>query len=93
MKTWLERDAGAKFDLSLPFVGAVTATCAQPCPCGSSSVVGDGIERVPTERDEYVARAFCAACKARRGVIHASVETLFGTEEDEAVLHGRWRVY
>ncbi len=94
-KTWLEtRDAPPrKLALTLPFEGAVTATCSEPCACGSASVVGDGRERSIAHPNRYIARGFCAGCRARRGTIHAEVATLFGLEEDERVLAGPWKVY
>ena len=41
----------------------------------------------------YAADASCIACGERVGVLRARVETLFGLEEDEAMMNGRARVY
>lgn len=94
-KIWLETrdDKPRKLALTTAYPGAVTATCEEACPCGSSAIVGDGLTRVPAERDEYISKGFCAGCRSRRGTIHAKVDTLFGIEEDERVLGGPWRVY
>jgi hypothetical protein len=94
-KLWLETrdEKPRRLTLTLSFPGAVAADCSEPCPCGSSSVVGDGIERSTAHRDRYIAKGFCAGCRARRGIIYAEVSTLFGVEEDERVLAGPWKVY
>ena len=92
-KTWLETRDGKTLALTLPFPGAVTATCEEACPCGSSAVVGDVRERSTAYPDRYIAKGFCGGCRARRGMIYAKVDTLFGLEEDERVLSGPWRVY
>jgi hypothetical protein len=64
------------------------------CPkCGTSPVraVGQGI--VETTHDTYVARAISLCCREPLGDMRTTVDTIFGIEEDEAVLNGRPRVY
>ncbi len=69
------------------------ASCKCPS-CGEDlAVQGDGMKVSPSDR-YYFARGYCAACRAYVGEIRAYPSTLFGIEEDEAVLlHGRARVY
>ena len=43
--------------------------------------------------DEYEARAACGHCGGGCGKVIVRVRTLFGLEEDRAVLEGRPRVY
>lgn len=55
-------------------------------------VIGAGMEIA--SHDTYEAAGFCRVCGAPVGTIIATVPTIFGLEEDEAVLlSGRWRVY
>jgi hypothetical protein len=61
------------------------------CGCGATGIAGKG-KRIAT-RDTYEADAFCVGCGEQVGVLRAKVETIFGLEEDEAVLNGRWKVY
>lgn len=69
---------------------------AGPCPsCRAPwQVRGKGPTRDPqSPHDTYRADAVCVACSAPAGVLRVSVDTIFGIEEDERVLHGRCRVY
>lgn len=43
--------------------------------------------------DTYTSNASCFDCDAPVGRLVVTVDTIFGIEEDEAVLHGRPRVY
>ena len=87
---WLEID-DRRIDLQEAKPGYLAATCEEPCECGNDGILGDGMER--EGHDGYKARGFCAGCRERRGVIHARVATLFGVEEDTAVVAGPWKVY
>ena len=60
------------------------------CKCGDNRVSGSEMRR---GHDEYVAVARCYGCKAFCGTLYAKVDTIFGIEEDDAVLNGRARVY
>lgn len=77
----------------------MTARALGTCPgCRASpfGVRGAGmcVEGPSGERrDTYAARASCTACGAPCGVLRAVVSTLFGIDEDNAVLCGRPRVY
>ena len=45
------------------------------------------------DHDTYSAPAYCWACRSEIGTIKVRVQTIFGIEEDNAVLNGRCRVY
>jgi hypothetical protein len=79
----------------LPHNQAAHVLIDTSCPkCKASpplSVSGLGIRE--TTHDTYVATAKCNACGEVIGEIRACVDTIFGIEEDERVLHGRFRVY
>jgi hypothetical protein len=52
-----------------------------------------GTAKHAEEHDTWAARAYCRACKQSVGTIRVKIKTIFGVEEDERVLNGRWRVY
>lgn len=75
--------------LAYAFVDAPCPACGAPAPF---KVAGD--HRRIHSHDTYAAEARALCCNARVGVLKAKIETLFGLEEDAAVLvHGRARVY
>lgn len=66
---------------------ADTPTVAVPgwrCGCGGERIAGTG--RRMESRDTYASEARCVGCAAAVGTIRAKVSTLFGLEEDEAVM-------
>ena len=73
----------------IPGVGHVEVK--KPCACGSALVTGNGPHR--KNHDTYESTAACVGCGVLRGRLEAQVSTIFGIEEDEAVLAGRVRVY
>lgn len=67
---------------------------ALACPhCGEQPLRAAGRGIRETTHDTYVADAACQACGGAVGTLRAQVDTIFGIEEDERVLHGRARVY
>lgn len=74
---------------------SAAATVAGACPvCQAEPFLVSGCGMRVGARDEYHADAVSLCCAADVGLIVAKVSTLFGIEEDEAVLiHGRARVY
>lgn len=63
------------------------ACTAEPC-----HVRGKGVSH--HDHDTYYSRAVALCCSADIGELQATVDTIFGIEEDNAVLvHGRARVY
>lgn len=72
----------------------VVATGHQ-CECSRDkdlAVVGDET-RITKTAAKVSAPAFCVRCKGSLGVLLVEMNTIFGEEEDRAVLHGRARVY
>lgn len=61
--------------------------------CGAMPLRVAGRGKRVGGHDYYEAAAHCAACGECLGVIRAYVNTIFGLEEDERVLHGMARVY
>lgn len=84
---------GTELPLTLGELGddAPSADCACPGCSAPLRVLGSG--REIGGHDYYRAKGFCASCRAYVGEIRAYVDTIFGLEEDERVLHGRPRVY
>lgn len=95
MKVRLVLDDGTKLavrnedGLPFAFVDAPCPKCGAPAPFKIA-----GRERHIHSRDTYAAKAQTLCCKAFVGTLYATVDTIFGLEEDEAVLvNGRARVY
>lgn len=82
---------GARRPLSFPPSGSETVTGPTACDCGSHDLRGVG----PVQgRDTITSQAECASCGVNRGQLIVTVSTIFGLQEDAAVLvHGRARVY
>jgi len=95
MKIFLIRD-GKRFKLSTPFECSDHAVVdGEACPhCKSNpfKVVGSG-KHITDDDRAYQAEGYCLECKKHVGIIRAEPLTLFGLHEDEAMLHGRCRVY
>lgn len=92
MKIYITDRDGKRHDMKLPFEHAdfvINETFA--CKCGNKAFRGRGIRN--TTHDTYGADAECGKCREYVGVIQVVVKTVFGIEEDEAVLFGRCRVY
>lgn len=64
------------------------------CPlCGERTARVHGNGGHIAGHDEYQATAHCSICLGQIGELRVKVETIFGLEEDHAVLNGRARVY
>lgn len=61
------------------------------CSAAPCEVRGSGVSH--HDHDTYYARAIARCCGADVGELRATVSTLFGIDEDRAVLDGRPRVY
>jgi hypothetical protein len=83
---------------SLPHEGANHVRVDGPCPaCGAEDAgafacLGQKSEQV-IGHDTIEAPALALCCGATVGRLVVKLGTLFGVEEDRAVLHGRARVY
>lgn len=69
---------------------ATIATCPA-CKASPARVGGAGI--TGNDHDHYFADGRCMVCDAPIGIIETKISTIFGIDEDEAVLEGRPRVY
>jgi hypothetical protein len=102
MKHTLTLNDGTKRKIT-PHANGERASATGACPvCGavappggdSFPVAGTGKSIDPDNRhDTYRADAVCLLCDAHVGVIRAKVDTLFGIEEDEAVMRLGVRIY
>ena len=72
-----------------------SALLAGACPkCGAESCwIQGGDMRIGSDDRHYASTGVALCCGERVGEIRAYPDTLFGLREDEAVLHGRPRVY
>lgn len=87
----LQHDDVREVEPSMSDSALVTGSCPK-CRATPFRVQGSG--RSIESHDTYRAAGYCATCRAAVGVIRAVMDTLFGLEEDEAVLvRGRARVY
>jgi hypothetical protein len=80
---------------SLPYESAPFVDVAGACPsCGAESfrIIGDE-PRHSVGHDYVKAPALAICCGAEVGVLRVEFNTIFGLEEDAAVLNGRVRVY
>ena len=106
MKITIVLDDGSRHKAKLPYDGATHLVLDLDCPHGCKrryvanpnsmeqeplKVAGSGIKH--HNRDTYFADAIALCCKKKIGTIETKVSTVFGIEEDEAVLNGPWRVY
>lgn len=93
MKVTLTLPDGSKRRLT-PLPSGERAIAEGSCPsCGANELAVAGRGRYVESRDTYAARAVALCCGEDMGTIRAEVDTIFGIEEDERVLHGRCRVY
>lgn len=95
MKTYLlPLDGGARIEFPCPPDHVTRATVAVACPlCKASPLEIAGSGKHAVNDRHYEARGHCLACMGHVGTILADPGTLFGIEEDNAVLCGRPRVY
>ena len=95
---------GTSRPVDLPAPGSADAPAPGPCPACARTpwrVRGTGIETEGVSQGQRIverihrARAVAVCCGAEVGAIvaHERRRTLFGYAEDDAVLHGRPRVY
>jgi hypothetical protein len=68
------------------------------CQCGAEPLVVQGAGRrisvnPKLRHDTYEADAVCVKCDGHVGKLYAKMNTLFGLEEDEAVMHFGAKVY
>jgi hypothetical protein len=79
------------FDCEPPYVEAPFVNVkGWKCACGSVAIRS---REKNYNHDEVYGAAHCVACGEKVGTLRVKVSTLFGIEEDIAVLNGRCRVY
>ena len=81
---------------TLPFDNCTHVEAASgKCPsCGASPLKLHATQQEVYSFDTYRGIARCACCNAKvGGHLEVRIDTLFGIEEDERVIHGRCRVY
>jgi hypothetical protein len=96
MKITLKLFGGREAEAVLPHPGAAHVVVAGlHCECARDEPLWVAGVRGTARAGEYAttSEAACARCMGRIGHIEVSGGTIFGREEDEQVLHGRYRVY
>lgn len=94
MKISIHTPTGAAIPALLPYETAPHVTIAKcpACEQVGAEVRGTGVRH--HDHDTYYAeRSVAMCCGAELGQMRAKVDTVFGIEEDIAVLNGRCRVY
>ena len=93
MKITLKLDGGTRA-AKRPYEKADHVVVTGACPhCGVEPFKAKGRGVSSKDHDSYYAEADCVDCGKFVGTIRAKMDTLFGIEEDERVLSGRYRVY
>ena len=94
MKITVKTEHGT-FTCKLPYEGCehVVAPKEAHPECADDEGVSLRGGNYQTGHDEYTASCFCATCGTNLGTMVVKVSTIFGIEEDNRVLNGRWRVY
>lgn len=91
MEVYLVRE-GRKWPLTIEASQEKARLQRSVCECGETAVVGTGIHYSSDGRN-YEATGCCSNCRKVLGKIVAEPDSIFGAREDDAVLHGRCRVY
>lgn len=78
-----------------PYFNADHVIVEGACPvCKATPFSAGGVKGTMARgHDTFEARAGCLVCGVVSGKLVVKVDTIFGIEEDERVLHGRARVY
>lgn len=85
---------GTERSCFVPFEGApFVAVDGWVCECGETNCVRSDERVIALDDRAYEGRAYCVGCKRAVGRLRVEMGTLFGLEEDEAVMRGRARVY
>ncbi len=92
MKITVRLSDGQVIEATCPFEGSQAVDTNATCPRCSEPLRVFGGETAH-DHDTYSAPAHCLACRNAIGTIRVRVSTLFGIDEDDAVLNGRPRVY
>lgn len=94
MKIEVVLDGGKRVKAALPNPKCAWVETKVECPSGGHYLDVRSDERRHVDNRRYEGRAYCMACKKEVGTLVVTPSTIFGLEEDEAVLErGRARVY
>ena len=94
MKIWLEIQRSSGIDRRRVTPDGTHGIANGVCPgCGATPFMVQGHGRDRYAHDTLRAASTAMCCGDSVGYIYAKTGTLFGLEEDEAVLNGRARVY
>jgi hypothetical protein len=94
MKIWIEIQRTTGVDDCEITADGTRGIATGACPgCGATPFIVQGHGRHRHTRDTFRAGGKAMCCGDSIGYIYATTDTLFGLEEDEAVLNGRARVY
>lgn len=94
MKIWLEIQRSTGIDRRQVTPDGTHGIATGVCPgCGATPFMVQGHGRHRHTHDTLRAAGTATCCGDSVGYIYAKMDTLFGLEEDEAVLNGRARVY
>ena len=94
MKIWLEIERSAGIDRRNVKPDGTRGIATGACPgCGAAPFLVQGHGRHRHTRDTFRAAGRAMCCGDAVGYLYAKADTIFGLEEDEAVLNGRGRVY
>lgn len=94
MKVWLEIQRVSGIERRAIKPDGPRGIAEGACPgCGAAPFIVQGHGRHRHSRDTFRAAGTAKCCGDSVGYIYANVSTLFGLEEDEAVLNGFARVY
>jgi len=94
MNIWLEIQRSSGIDRRKVEPDGPNGIVEGACPgCGATPFIVQGRGRHRHSRDTFRAPGVATCCGDSVGYIYAKANTLFGLEEDEAVLNGLARVY
>ena len=91
MKSHLRLPDGSRILIRVDLDGVATIPLCPACKASQARIAGSGISH--HDHDRYYADGRCMSCMSTIGVIETARDTIFGIEEDSAVLEGRARVY
>ena len=94
MKIWIEIQRSTGINRRVVKPDGTRGIASGACPgCGVAPFLVQGHGARRHTRDTYRAGGRAMCCGDAVGYIYAKADTIFGLEEDEAVLSGRVRVY
>lgn len=93
MRVMLTMADGTTHEGREPHHGAPFVEVPIPCPHCAEPLQAQGVGEQEHGHDFIASAARCGRCRREIGRIRVTFSTIFGLEEDAAVLQGRCRVY